>query len=281
MNDLGTIINDYLVGVDGINAETAALLSLVSVIIFWIILGFVIMYIMKHSLRKLFKIRPGDKRTLTIGRLVNSITKYVVSFVVVLVILSELGIDIAPLLASAGVLGLAIGFGAQSIVKDFITGFFIIFENSFNVGDTIEIGGFKGEVIEMGLRTTRIINWRGEIKIVTNGEIKDIINFSKSFSIAIVTFGVSYSTNLENIKEIMKPFLDETKNKYKEIIDTPSFLGVTSLEDSSIELRITAKTNSNKHYQVERDIRKDIVVFLTKNNIEIPFPQLVIHNHES
>ncbi|MFK5883981.1 MAG: mechanosensitive ion channel family protein [Candidatus Izemoplasma sp.] len=281
MEDLGTMINDLILKINGISDQIATLITASIVILLWIFIGYIIIFVMKHSLKKVFKIRPNDKRTLTIGKLINSITKYVVSFVISLIILTELGIDITPLLASAGVLGLAIGFGAQSIVKDFISGFFIIFENSFNVGDTIEISGFKGEVIEMGLRTTRILNWRGEIKILTNGSIRDIINYSKSFSVAVVSFGVSYDTNIDKLKLLLVPFLDEIKRNNANIIETPSFSGVTGLEDSSIMLRITAKTNSNTHYQIERDIRKKVVELLKFNNIEIPFPQIVIHNNEN
>ncbi len=173
---------------------------------------------------------------------------------------------------------MAIGFGAQSVVKDFISGFFIIFEESFNVGDVIEIDSFKGTVLDLGFRTTKLKDWKGDIKIVRNGDINSMINFSKAESTAIINFGVSYKTDLNGFKVKMEDFIESIKGKYDVVIEHPMFLGVTELADSSINMRIIAKTKPNQHYQVERDIRVDLVLFFNKNDIEIPFPQLVIHN---
>lgn len=281
MSELGNLVFNFINNISGISDNLATALTFLIVTTAWIIVGIIIISVVKYVLKKLFKIRKGDNRTLTIGKLINSITKYTVSFIILLIILSELGVDIAPLIASAGVLGLAIGFGAQSIVKDFISGFFIIFENSFNVGDVVQINGFKGQVTILGLRTTRLLNWKGEVKIITNGDINEIINFSKSFSVAVVEFSVSYDSDLEEVKNIIIPFLDKLSDKYSQIIEKPSFSGVTSLGDSGIVLRITSKTISNNHYQLERDIRKEVVELLKLNNIEIPFPQIVVHNNEN
>ena len=195
-----------------------------------------------------------------------------------MVILTELEIDITPFIASAGVIGLAIGFGAQEVVKDFISGFFIIFEESFNVGDVIEVDGFKGNVLELGLRITKIKNWRGEIKIMRNGQMDSIINFSKGDSIAVINFGVSYETNLVNFPKLINEFIKSIDGKYDMIIEKPKYLGITELADSSINMRIIAKTITSEHFQIERDIRNDLVIFCVENDIEIPFPQLVIHN---
>ena len=195
-----------------------------------------------------------------------------------MIIFSELEIDVTAFIASAGVLGLAIGFGAQSIVKDFISGFFIIFEESFNVGDVIEIDSFKGTVLDLGFRTTKLKDWKGDIKIVRNGDINSLINFSKAESTAIIDFGVSYNTDLNVFKVKMEVFIESIKGKYIVVIEPPKFVGITQLDDSSINMRIIAKTNPNQQYQVERDIRGDLVLFFKENDIEIPFPQLVIHN---
>ncbi len=250
-------------------------------IVVWIFIGIILQYLVKHLLFKVLKLKSKSARALTIGKLSSNISKYFIWFIISMIILGELNVDVTPFIASAGVIGLAFGFGAQEIVKDFISGFFIIFEESFNVDDVIEIEGFKGSVLSLGLRTTRIMNWKGEIKIVNNGDIRSVINFSKSKSVAIVEFGVAYDTDLLKLQTLMDSFVKDMFSKYDQIIEEPSFLGVTELADSSINMRLIAKTNTLKHYQIERDLRKDLVIYFTNNDIEIPFPQLVIYNEKN
>ena len=257
------------------------LLVIIFMIVIWILIGILSHLLVKHLLFKVLRLKRKGPRAMTIGKLTSNISKYFIWFIIGMVILGEMNIDITPFIASAGVIGLAIGFGAQEIVKDFISGFFIIFEESFNVDDVVEIDGFKGNVLSLGLRTTRIMNWKGEVKILNNGDIRSVINFSKSDSIAIVLFGVSYDTNLLKLQELMAVFVQNTDLKYEAIIETPTFSGITELADSSINMRLIAKTESLQHYQVERDIRRDLLIYLYENNIEIPFPQLVIHNEKN
>ncbi len=258
--------------------ELSSLITSIILIIVWIIIGFISIVIVKQILFKIFKIKDRGPRALTIGKLISSVSKYVIWFIISMIILTELKIDVTPFIASAGVIGLAIGFGAQEVVKDFISGFFIIFEESFNVGDLIQVDGFKGNVVELGLRITKIKNWRGEIKIIRNGDIDSLVNFSKEDSIAVINFGVSYNTDLSNFSELMDKFIKSIDGKYDVIIEKPKYLGIIELGDSSINMRIIARTVASEHFQVERDIRTDLVIFCTDNNIEIPFPQLVIHN---
>ncbi len=260
------------------SVEIANLISSLVVVVIWIIVGVISIYIVRQILYKVFKIKDRGPRSLTIGKLISSISKYAIWFVVVMIILSELEIDITPFIASAGVLGLAIGFGAQSVVKDFISGFFIIFEESFNVGDVIEIDSFKGTVLDLGFRTTKLKDWKGDIKIVRNGDINSLINFSKAESTAIIDFGISYKTDLNVFKIKMEKFIESLNGKYMVVIEQPKFVGIIQLDDSSINMRIIAKTNPNQQYQVERDIRADLVLFFNEHDIEIPFPQLVVHN---
>ena len=264
----------------GVADVLANLIVTVSTIILWIFIALIANMIVKRVIYRILNLSDNNARATTVGKLISSVIKYVVWFIVSIVVLSELDIDVTPFIASAGVIGLAIGFGAQEIVRDFISGFFIIFEGSFNVGDVIEVDGFKGNVLGLGLRTTSIQNWKNEIKIINNGDIKSLINFSKTDSIAIVDFGVAYETDLSKLSNLMEKFEKTTFNKYDEIIELPVFLGVIELADSSINLRIIAKTGTLKHFQVERDIRKDLVIYLNDNDIDIPFPQIVVRNHE-
>lgn len=260
------------------SAELAALFTSLILVVVWILIGLISIVIVKQILFKLFKIKERGPRALTIGKLTSSISKYVIWFIISMIVLTELKIDVTPFIASAGVIGLAIGFGAQEIVKDFISGFFIIFEESFNVGDVIEADGFKGNVLELGLRITKIKNWRGEIKIIRNGQMNSIINFSKEDSVAVINFGVSYNTDLVKFPKLISKFIESIDGKYDMIIEKPRYLGITELADSSINMRIIAKTVSSEHFQIERDIRNDLIIFCINNDIEIPFPQLVIHN---
>jgi small conductance mechanosensitive channel len=247
-------------------------------VVLWLIIAFIVNRISKAVIFKTLRVEKKGARALTIAKLLNSIVKYIVWFIVIMVILSSLGVDLTPFIASAGVVGLAIGFGAQEIVRDFISGFFIIFDGEFEVGEVIEVDGFKGTVLTVELRTTVIENWMGQRKIINNGNIQNIINFSRSNSLAIIDFGVAYDTDLMKMTEIMPAFLEHAMSKYEVIIEQPSFLGVTELADSSINMRIIAKTKTMQHFQVERDLRRDLVLYLNQHDIEIPFPQVVVHN---
>lgn len=262
----------------GINGTIINLFINLFMVVIWILIGIISSFIVKQILFKMFKIKERGPRAITIGKLISSVSKYVIWFIISIMILSELSIDITPFIASAGVIGLALGFGAQTVVKDFLNGFFIIVEQEFNVGDVVEIGGFKGVVKELGLRTTVLRNWLGEEKIVNNGDISSLINYSIGENMAVVDFGVDYKTDLSKFTGQMTEFIDSIANKYDVITERPVFLGITKLDDSSINMRIIAKTKTFMHIQVERDLRTDLVIFLSKNGIVIPFPQIVVHN---
>jgi len=278
MNNLGEIVSAFLIETLNINDSFVQIGIILFNIVFWILIGLVSNRVSKAVIYKLLRVNKKGSRALTVAKLLRSFVRYLVWFLVVMIVLSNLGVDLAPFIASAGVVGLAFGFGAQSIVKDFMSGFFIIFDGEFEVGEIVEVAGFKGTVLTMGLRTTVIENWKGERKIINNGNIDGLINYSRNNSIAIVEFGVAYNTDLQYLNDIMPAFLEDVKNKYELIVDYPNFLGVTELASSSINMRIIAKTLPMKHFQVERDIRRDLVMYFAKNNIEIPFPQVVVHN---
>lgn len=278
MEALRELIYNYFVDTLLLNANLVELIMVATTVVFWIFLAIVVNRISKTVIYNVMRVKKRGARSLTIAKLLRSVVRYVVWFIVSMLVLSNLGIDLTPFVASAGIIGIALGFGAQTIVKDFMSGFFIIFDGQFEVGEIVEVGGFKGTVLTIGLRTTVIENWKGERKIVNNGDIGSLINYSRNNSIAIIDFGVAYHTDLLHLAEIMPPFLEEVKSKYENITEMPSFLGVTELANSSINMRIIAKTVAMKHFQIERDIRRDLVVYFAKNDIEIPFPQVVVHN---
>jgi small conductance mechanosensitive channel len=190
------------------------------------------------------------------------------------------GINVLPALAGLGILGLVVGLGAQSLIKDFIAGFFIIFEHHFDVGDVVEINGFKGKVVDIGLKTTRVQNWKNAIKIFANGVITEPINYSKNPSVAVIEFGIAYGEDVQKTIDILNQELPKYQERFPDILEAPTVLGVTQLADSSVNMRVIIKTATETHYGIERGFLQIIKEILDKNNIEIPFPQVVVHKGE-
>lgn len=219
-----------------------------------------------------------DKKMITIVRLVSSVGRYVIWFIMLVAVLNLYGVNTTGLITSAGVLGLAVGFGAQDLVKDFISGFFIIFEQQFNVGDIILVDGFKGTVTSLGLKTTHIRSWTGEVKIISNGSINNVINYSLNNSIAICDFSVAYETNLDEFNEKLTQALSTISQEDNPLKSTPQLIGVQKLNDSGIDLRIICETAPQEHFGVERYLRQFVKDFCDQNNYSIPYPQVVIHN---
>ncbi len=244
------------------------------------IIIFVSMLILKISniaLKRVgMKNTVNQRRKRTVARVTRSITKYFVGILTILIVLSVWGVNVAPALAGLGIMGLVIGLGAQKFINDLISGFFIIFEHHFDVGDKIEVQGFKGEVIDIGLKTTKIKNWKNEIKILSNGEINNLINFSKEFSVAVVDFGIAYSEDLQSTIDLLNKELPLMTKNFPEIVEDPKVLGVINLSNSSVDMRVIAKTLNEQHYAIERELRKRIKEILDDNDIEIPFPQVVM-----
>ncbi len=224
---------------------------------------------------------PMQKRKRTIAKVTRSIIKYLVAVVAILVILSLWGVNVVPALAGLGIMGLVIGLGAQKFINDLIAGIFIIFEQHFDVGDIIEVAGFKGEVTSIGLKTTKIRNWKGEVKILANGSITNISNFSRNPSVAVVDFGIAYHEDADKTIALLNAELPKIRPQFPDIIEDPVCLGVIDLAASSVNLRVIAKTLTEKHYAIERNLRRIIKNILNEHDIEIPFPQVVVHQSDT
>lgn len=173
----------------------------------------------------------------------------------VMLVLGEMGFELAPLLAGAGVLGLAIGFGAQSLVKDVITGFFIILEDQFAVGDVIQTGTLKGTVEIIGLRSTRLVSWTGEVHIIPNGMITNVTNFSVGTALAVVDLPFSNTKKLEGCVELLQGAMQRLKEEQGQIPQVPSVLGIQSLTASEYVLRIAVECPPSIRAEVERQIQ--------------------------
>ena len=245
-----------------------------------LIILFVTFFILKFSKIGFKKIGqkegPNQKRKKTVGKLLSSVTRYSLGIISIIIVLSIWGVNVGPALAGLGIAGLVIGLGAQKFINDLIAGFFIIFEQHYDIDDVIEVQGFKGVVTDIGLKTTRIRNWKGDVKIMANGDMTNITNFSKNTSLAIVDFGIAYESDIQKTFDLLEEHLPKFKEGKPEIVENPQNLGVVNLNSSSVDIRVIVKTLNEQHYGVERALRKFIKELLDKNGIEIPFPQVVV-----
>ncbi|WP_347861824.1 mechanosensitive ion channel family protein [Salimicrobium sp. PL1-032A] len=194
--------------------------------------------------------------------------------------LETFSIDIGALLAGAGIAGLAIGFGAQNLVRDVISGFFIIFEDQFSVGDYIATAGVEGFVVEIGLRTSKVKSWGGEIHIIPNGNITQVTNYSIDNAAAIVDVSVAYESDIEKAEQVILELLKELEERYEEIVAPPELLGIVNLGASDISMRIFAETLPMEHWKIGRLIRKEVKLRLDQEGIEIPFPRIVMYSRD-
>ncbi|QBP42911.1 mechanosensitive ion channel family protein [Paenisporosarcina antarctica] len=247
----------------------------------------IVVKVCKLLIRKGFEVRMkaplrySERRQNTLLKLLENVLAYVVYFAAILAVLSTLGIEVAGLLAGAGVLGLAIGFGAQNLVRDVLTGFFIIFEDQFSVGDYVRIGVSEGVVQEIGLRTTKLQGLNGEIHIFPNGTIIEVVNYSLNNSVAIVDVSVAYEVDIPKAEELINQFLSELPDKYEQLVKIPELLGVQNLAASEVVLRIMAETKPMQHFAISRIIRRDLKLFMDQNGIEIPYPKMVMYQKQT
>lgn len=204
------------------------------------------------------RFRLNTRRLTTVGELLKNVTNIVFNFILIMLVLSQMGINLGPLIAGAGVLGLAVGFGAQSLVKDVITGFFIIFEDQFAVGDVIQTGTFKGTVEMIGLRTTRLVSWKGEVYILPNGSITTVTNFSMSNALAVVDVPMKAERSLEEAVSLVKQAIRGIEESNAQVLNIPDVLGVQSMTTSEYIVRVVAECMPNTAAVVERDIQNSI-----------------------
>lgn len=255
-------------------------------IILILLLTAVVLKVGRTVIRNIFRVRSRspfkitERREATLSKLLENVLTYVVYFIAITMVLTNLGVEIGALLAGAGIVGLAVGFGAQNLVRDIITGFFIIFEDQFSVGDFIRVGALEGNVEEIGLRTTKIKNWTGELHIIPNGNIAEVTNFSIHNSIAVVDVSIAYEENIEEAERVISELLQTMPQKYEELVTPPDLLGVQTLGASDVVMRIVAECTPMQHWAMARNIRKDVKLVLDKHGIEIPFPRMVMYNRQ-
>lgn len=221
----------------------------------------------------------AKKRAHTLGNILRHAFLIIITFVAVLMILGELEIQLGPLLATAGIGALAIGFGAQSLVKDVISGFFIILENQYRIGDVIEVAGVSGLVESVSLRKTVLRDLQGKVHTIPNGEIKVVSNFSKEWSRSVLDLGISYRDDIDQIVDLLIQIGKEmgSEEPYKSAILEPlQVLGVEKFDESQMVIRMMVKTVPLKQWEVGRELRKRIKKRFDEKGIEIPYPHRVL-----
>ncbi len=228
----------------------------------------------------LAKITFHSKKGITISKLIVNFLKWVIAISAIFFIMAAWGADTTMMLASAGVVTLIIGLGSQTLVADILAGVFIVFEGDFQVGDIVIIDGWRGEVTAIGIRTTKLIDAGGNIKIVNNSEIKSIINQTQELSIAKCYVSIAYEARIENVEAIISDNIASLKEKISGIVEGPYYKGVAELGESSVNLLFVAKCHENDIYQVQRDLNREIKILFDNNNIDIPYNQVVVHMEE-
>ena len=234
--------------------------------------------LLKWILTKCF---AKTNRGITILRLLHSFLRWMIVIIAALAILSTWGVNTSTLLASAGVLTLVIGLGAQSLVADVVAGLFIVIEGEYLVGDIVVIDGWRGTVKEIGIRTTKVEDAGGNLLIINNSEIKSLINQTTELSVAKCVMSVDYSEDIERVEEVIKSNLEEIGKNIPGIIEGPFYKGINELADSSVDVLMVAKCKEEDIYQVQRDMTKQFYLLFNKNNINIPYNQIVVTNSEN
>lgn len=219
------------------------------------------------------------KRIATLARVLRHAASLTLIIVAVLVGLNTIGVSIAPILGAAGVAGVAIGFGAQSLVKDFFSGMFLLLENQIRVGDVVEIAGKTGVVEELTLRRTKLRSFDGAVHYVSNGLITTVSNFSTEFAFAVADVGVSYREDLDHVYSVMRATAAELRTDSSfsaAIVDALDIAGVEQLADSAIVIRCRMKTLPAEQWRVRREFLKRLKLAFDREGISIPYPHRML-----
>ncbi|MCR5731596.1 MAG: mechanosensitive ion channel family protein [Sphaerochaetaceae bacterium] len=215
-------------------------------------------------------------RAETVGHLLESVLQYGGALVALFYSLYLFGLKPASLLASAGIISIVIGLGAQSLMSDIIAGIFIVFEGEFRVGDIVSIEDFRGTVIKIGIRTTNIEDAYGNVKIFNNSAITKVTNMTNDVSFVHIEMAIEYGESLERVESVLKKEFPRIKRKLKAIIRGPFYKGVSCLGDNSVNLLIVAQCEESDRFQLTRDLNRELYLVFNKNDINVPFPQVTV-----
>lgn len=256
---------------NGIRLNPLALLRVLIMVLLVLVIENLILWV-------LTLLQPERHRNRTLLSLFTSALKYITAIVIICWGLAILGADVGTVVAGIGVVALIIGFGAESLIADLVTGVFMIFENQYNVGDFIEVGGFRGIVTNIGVRTTCLEDAGGNVKIVNNSSMVNLLNRSDHSSRAISTIGIPYETDLEALEEKFPAMMEEIYHRHEDMmLSVPVYLGVDALADSSVNLKFVVEVDDKNIYSASRVLNRELFLGFRKVGVEVPFPQVDVH----
>ncbi len=251
--------------------------------ILYIIIGILVYEVSKRvilniSKKSKLKNRRHQKKADTIREVIINIIKYIIIVFVILAILTVFGVNVSSIIAGLGLTAALLGLALQDLAKDFIAGISIIFEDQFELGDTIEVDGFMGEVVFLGLKTTRIRDYKGATKIISNRNISNVINYNIHNSVAIVDVSVAYEEDCEKVLKVLNKLADDLEGKIPSAKGKMEVWGIDNLDESGVIYRVAQEVSSMEQYTVQRLLRKEIKNTFDKAGIKIPYKQIEVHN---
>lgn len=275
-------MQNFVNGIFGNMSGVAKMVKLDWSVLFQLAMMVLIMLLIRELLHwGMEKYEPKTPRLATMKHLISSTLKYVLAFAGIFWGLAIVGVDISTLFASVGIMALVIGFGAESLIADVITGLFMIFENQYNIGDIIELDGYRGTVVNIAIRTTSIEDTGGNIKIFCNSDVRNIINLSTESSVAVCDIPIPYEADIDQAEEVVKRLSEELVNEHPEIFATlPTCAGVQALADSAVMLRVVANVSEGNRFKAARLINKKMKTGLEKAGMGAPYSQVVIRQAE-
>lgn len=262
-----------LFDLSGVNFSWNALIKLLVMIFGVIVVESLLAFILSLP-------NPKSHRARSVLSVISSLLKYVAAIVIICWGLSIIGVNVSTIVASVGILALIVGFSAESLIADVVTGAFMIFENQYNVGDIVEIDGFRGTVTNIGIRTTCITDPGDNVKIVNNSAIKTILNRSDRLSRSVSDIAIPYGTDLEKLEAAIPALMEEIYNNHTDMMKMPpKYLGVQQLADSSVVLRFVVNVDEKDLYAGARVLNHDLLLGFRKLGVECPFPQVDVHTY--
>jgi len=258
-----------------ISLSWVSLFEVIAIILLMVFLTSVLGFILEHLPAKSGKAKSAIS-------LLRSALAYVTAIIGFFWCLAALGVNVGTIFAGVGLVALIVGFGAQSLVEDLVTGIFLVFEDEFNVGDIIEVNGSRGTVMSIGIRTTVISEPGNNLKIINNGDLRNILNRSSENSFAVTSVSVSYDTDIEYVEKVLEELMPQIQEKYPDIfLSTPKNLGIQTLGESGVEFKVLGEVNDKDIFGAPRILNREIKIAFDKAGIEIPFTQVVVHEPKS
>ena len=243
-----------------------------------VVMVFLVLAVEKALVLLLGLFKSSSHRSATVITITQSLLRYATAILILCWGLSIIGVNVSTILASVGVVALIVGFGAESLIEDVITGFFMLFENQYNVSDIVEVGGFRGTVSDIGIRTTSITDPGGNVKIINNSNMKDILNRSDNASRSLSDIQIPYETDLPAFEEKLPDILDRIYEAHKDVMhDKPVYLGVQELGESGVTLRFFVEVDESDIYKVQRVLNRELLVSFREAGVEVPYRQLDLH----